>query len=212
MDQNNEGIFKQIGQLSFDLFTILLQLQAVCKYFPDWHREESVKELTICYYRILYKVVRDKPSVKRHITRCVDCGIYFITDPRNKDRADLRCPFGCRDAHRRRCSNERSTVYYQTANGKYKKRLLNQRRCRRSEAPSVVSARVEDARIAFQDADVGLSVPFLVYLQSVARVVEGRAISLAAIRMAVRKILRQHSIDLPVSLHYSDGRHVHIPP
>ena len=201
-----------MGQLSLDLLTILLKLQAVYKYFPDWHREEAVKGLTNRYYRILYNVVRDKPSVKRRITRCVDCGIDFITDPRNKGRSDLRCPFGCRDAHRRRCSNQRSTGYYQTARGKFKKRLLNQRRCRRDEATSAVPARVEEARLSVQDADGGLRVPFLVYLQSVVRVIEGRAISLAAIRMAVRTILRQHSIDLQGSFHYSDGRHVHIPP
>ena len=212
MNQNNKGILKQIGQLSLDLFSILLQLQTVYKQFPDWHREESVKELTNRYYRVLHDVVRDRPSVKRRITRCVDCGIDFITDPRNKGRSDLRCPFGCRDAHRRRCSNERSTAYYQTERGKFKKRVLNQRRCRGNGVTSVGPARAEEARVSVQEGDGELSVPFLVYLQSVARVVEGRAISLAVIRMAVRKILRQHSIDLPVSLHYSDGRHVHIPP
>jgi hypothetical protein len=40
----------------------------------------------------------------------------------------LRCPFGCRGHHRRQCSCQRSTAYYQTAAGKAKKKRLNARR------------------------------------------------------------------------------------
>jgi hypothetical protein len=40
----------------------------------------------------------------------------------------LRCPFGCRQHHRRQRSNERSTAYYQTPAGKRKKKRLNARR------------------------------------------------------------------------------------
>jgi hypothetical protein len=40
----------------------------------------------------------------------------------------LRCPFGCRQHHRRQCSCRRSTAYYRTAAGKTKKKRLNARR------------------------------------------------------------------------------------
>ena len=48
---------------------------------------------------------------------------------------DLRCPFGCRQHHRRQRSNQRSTAYYQTAAGQWKKKRLNSRRqCRPDDA------------------------------------------------------------------------------
>jgi hypothetical protein len=42
----------------------------------------------------------------------------------------LRCPFGCRKAHRRKRSLERSTAYYQTEIGKMKKKQQNGKRRR----------------------------------------------------------------------------------
>lgn len=62
------------------------------------------------------------------LKRCKHCRIYFITDPRNRSRNDLGCPFGCRDAHRKASSNKRSSQYYQTDEGKQKKKQLNDRR------------------------------------------------------------------------------------
>jgi len=62
---------------------------------------------------------------------CTDCGIRFLTHPRNVRRKNLRCPFGCRKHHRRQRSNERSRAYYQTPAGKKAKHLLNLRRERK---------------------------------------------------------------------------------
>jgi hypothetical protein len=47
------------------------------------------------------------------LARCRHCGIYFPTHRRNAGRRDLGCLFGCRDAHRRRASTQRSVAYYQ---------------------------------------------------------------------------------------------------
>jgi chromatin remodeling complex protein RSC6 len=66
---------------------------------------------------------------------CVHCGICFITDPRNAGRCDLRCPFGCREAHRKQCSTRRSVEYYRTEDGKEKKKLQNDKRTRSESAP-----------------------------------------------------------------------------
>ena len=63
---------------------------------------------------------------------CAHCEIRFLTHPRNVGRVDLRCPFGCREAHRRLRSRQRSVAYYQTAAGREKKRHLNTARKRRS--------------------------------------------------------------------------------
>lgn len=73
-------------------------------------------------------VLRDHPALKDCAVPCSHCAIRFLTHPRNVRRIDLRCPFGCRQHHRREQSNRRSTAYYQTKKGKQLKSELNQRR------------------------------------------------------------------------------------
>lgn len=62
------------------------------------------------------------------VAHCIDCGIRFLTHPRNAGRRNLRCPFGCRQHHRRQRSNQRSAAYYRTATGRRLKKHLNGRR------------------------------------------------------------------------------------
>ena len=66
------------------------------------------------------------------MTHCVHCQIRFLTHPRNAGRRDLRCPFGCRDHHRRQRSSQRSTAYYQTTRGRRERKRLNVARLCRS--------------------------------------------------------------------------------
>jgi hypothetical protein len=70
----------------------------------------------------------DKPHLRPYLTRCKHCRILFITDPRNRERSDLGCPFGCQEAHRKKRSTERSTAYNRTQSGKQKKKSRNQKR------------------------------------------------------------------------------------
>lgn len=72
--------------------------------------------------------MQSHPELHGCVVSCVVCGIRFLTHPRNAGRRDLRCPFGCRQQHRRKCSCQRSTAYYRTAVGKTKKKRLNARR------------------------------------------------------------------------------------
>jgi len=72
--------------------------------------------------------LKSDTDLQKRVAHCVHCGIRFLTDPRCAYRTDLRCPFGCRQHHRRQRSNERSTAYYQTPSGRSKKELLNTRR------------------------------------------------------------------------------------
>ena len=58
----------------------------------------------------------------------VSLPILFFTHPRNAGRTDLGCPFGCRQAHRRKSSTYRSTEYYRSDEGKQKKEELNKAR------------------------------------------------------------------------------------
>ena len=59
---------------------------------------------------------------------CCHCGIRFLTHPRNANRRNLRCPFGCREHHRRQQANERSKKHYRTDSGRKNKKLLNGKR------------------------------------------------------------------------------------
>jgi hypothetical protein len=80
------------------------------------------------YQAALHSVLASHPELSACAVHCVHCGIRFLTHPRNARRVDLRCPFGCQGHHRRQCSSQRSTAYYQTACGKAKKKRLNARR------------------------------------------------------------------------------------
>jgi len=72
------------------------------------------------------------PELRRCLVGCAHCGIHFLTHPRCAGRTDLRCPFGCRQHHRRQRSSQRSAAYYRTPGGKAKKERLNRLRYRRS--------------------------------------------------------------------------------
>jgi hypothetical protein len=87
-----------------------------------------VAALVLEYYVLLRSVLRTKPRLRQCLVRCGHCGIFFLTDPSNGGRKNLGCPFGCREAHRRRQSTIRSVAYYQDPRGKGKKRDLNQKR------------------------------------------------------------------------------------
>lgn len=72
--------------------------------------------------------MRERPDLAKCAVACCQCGIRFFTHPRNARRADLRCPFGCRQHHRRQLANARSRKYSRTARGARNKKLLNGRR------------------------------------------------------------------------------------
>jgi hypothetical protein len=126
------------------------------------------------------------------VTRCRHCGIFFLTDPRNAGRQDLRCPFGCKEAHRKRRSTERSVEYYGTDEGKVKKKVQNDRRsqaeARVSHPAEVVpSLQVEREGIRLDTAIVG-------YVGLVTSLIEGRRVSEEEIVEMLLRALRQHSI------------------
>ena len=75
-------------------------------------------------------MLRDRPDLQHCVVQCCHCGIRFFTHPRNAGRWNLRCPFGCRQHHRRRRANARSREYYRTHSGKRKKKRLNGKRSR----------------------------------------------------------------------------------
>lgn len=134
----------------------------------------------LSYYVVLRSVLRLKPWLRKCLARCRHCGIFFLTDPRNAGRQDLRCPFGCSRAHRKQQSTERSVAYYQQPEGKVKKQALNARR-RKSPRPPELSSPVPPEVRAF-----------LQYLCVMLGLIEGRPVQPWEVMAMLERTMRQH--------------------
>lgn len=142
---------------------------------------------------LLRSLLRAKPHVRACLTRCGQCGIFFLTHPRNAGRHDLRCPFGCREAHRKQASGQRSAAYYRGSEGQRKKSELNQRRprqyCPPTPAPNPPPTRPPKKR-----RPPRWNPRMVEYVRMVASLIEGRRVSRSQVwRMLARK-LRQHTL------------------
>ena len=137
------------------------------------------------------------------------CGIRFLTDPRNAWRRNLRCPFGCRQHHRKQRSNQRSTAYYQTAEGKVKKEIQNAKRkaargdqqscCPQEDKPQPSPEILpEGIQLVLDELvltpDIVKSSPTLGYLTTVIRLIEGRPLRQNDLVAHLLEALRQHSM------------------
>ena len=143
--------------------------------------------LVLAYCVLLRSVLRIHPRLRRCLTRCRHCRIFFLTDPRNAGRRHLGCPFGCREAHCRRESHQRSSAYYRDEPGKLKKRLLN---ARRTQPPATVS------RPAAPPPAEALPWPhpILAYVRLLVRLIEGRPITLDEVLEMLTRAVRQHTM------------------
>jgi hypothetical protein len=147
-----------------------------------------VAALVLEYYLLLRSVLRAKPFLRACQTRCGHCGIFFLTDRRNAGRQDLRCPFGCREAHRKQQSTRRSVAYYRDPQGRKKKSDLNQRRAKASAARPAAGACVPKPGLAqWNEAMVE-------YVQMVSSWIEGRRVSRKEILEMLARVLRQHTM------------------
>jgi hypothetical protein len=163
----------------------------------------------------------------------VDCGIRFLTHPRNAGRRNLRCPFGCREHHRQQCSSQRSTAYYRTATGKAKKKRLNARRQARQVPPAAPpqpdcaapgtspgDPTIEPLSTTFElrldgvvldEASVSNS-PMLPYVRMVVSLIEGVEFTCGEVVHLLRQAMRQHSIGVRRRIDYLLGfLHQHPP-
>jgi hypothetical protein len=137
------------------------------------------------YYVVLRSVLRSRPDLRRCLKRCRHCRIFFLTHPRNAGRNDLRCPFGCRQAHRKQRSSERSVAYYATAEGKAKKQMQNGKRIQGKTRAETNPPAME--AVGFDPRIVG-------YVALVASLIEGRRVSEAEILQMLVRAMRQHSM------------------
>lgn len=145
-------------------------------------------------------MLREKPQLRQCRTRCRHCDIIFITDPRNAKRSDLYCPFGCREAHRKRCSTERSVAYYRTDAGKFKKGLQNGKRKRAEPTPERDKRPEEEEKPSEKDMSggaldgSGFDAGMVSYLRMVTSLIEGRRVSRDEIVEMLARVLRQHGM------------------
>ncbi len=133
--------------------------------------------LVLEYYLLLRSILKAKPQLRARLTRCRHCGIFFLTHPRNHGRKDLGCPFGCKEAHRKHRSTQRSVAYYREPEGKIKKAIQNGKRRARAPADSLPcpGSTLEHVRI-------------------VVSLIEGRRVSRQEILEMLARVLRQHSM------------------
>ena len=146
------------------------------------------------YYVVLRSVIRHKPQLRRCLSRCRHCGIFFLTHPRNVGRRDLGCPFGCQAAHRKQSSTARSVAYYRDEVGKEKKRTQNGKRRQdpgRADPPRRVTIGPDEGER--QQPPIQAN-PVLGYIRMVVSLIEGRRVSQDEIVEMLTRAVRQHSI------------------
>jgi hypothetical protein len=117
----------------------------------------------------------------------------------------LRCPFGCREAHRKQRSTRRSTAYYRTQEGKSKKSLQNGRRGRPTER--------EPEELSRPETGTGdWNVRMVEHVRVVAGLIEGRRVGLDEILEMLSRALRQHSLGRVRRIDYIVGQLNKAPP
>lgn len=163
------------------------------------------------YYASVEAVLRERPELARRHSTCAVCGIPFFCDPRNVGRTDLRCPIGCREAHRKAQSTKRSVAYYRTDKGRDKKKTLNGRRYESLCGPT--SAIATPARpAALRMSGPSIVTLLLPHLCMVLTLIEGRVVTENELRPVLERISRQRRTDFRFRQWYLIPRHTEPPP
>jgi hypothetical protein len=151
-------------------------------------------------------VLKEKPHLRKCLTRCRHCQILFFTHPRNAGRNDLGCPFGCREVHRRNSAIKRSIEYYKSPEGKIKKQYLNARRTQQGTSENSPTESKEE-ELPPKVCETPLDEPTIKYLQTVTSLIEERAVGLDEILCMVHRILRQLIMGKRKKMVYRDKYH-----
>lgn len=172
-----------------ELWAFAIRIAEHFTFRADWYRQGTAAALVLEYYYVLRSVLRAKPELRACRTQCRHCHIFFLTHPRNvRQRRQMRCPFGCRQAHRKRESVRRSVAYYRDPDvGKQKKAALNQRRHRAGQTVSRATSAAA--------AGSGKKAPVIVdHVRMVVSLIEGRPIRRWQVLRMLATVLRQHTI------------------
>lgn len=172
-----------------------IKIQEHFQFEPGWYCGGEVRGLVLQYYVVVRSVLRAKPCLRRCLTRCRECRIFFLAHPRNSGRRDLRCPFGCQQAQRKRRSTERSVEYYRTAEGKFKKKIQNDKRDRGEAKADCADSQSGQNVVRFDRYMVR-------HVRIVTSLIEGRRVSLSEILEMLARAVRQHSMVGRRRIHY----------
>ena len=148
----------------------------------EWYKKGQIKKLYDLYKELLDSLSFPKSLI---LTKCCQCHIVFPTSSSNRGRTDLRCPFGCRQKHKKKKSNERSKAYYQTPEGKVKKQEQNSKRKTASQGE-----KAQKAKPAHKDLFNFLSLLF--------SLIVGQEIKINELQKLIAKALkdlRQHPLE-----------------
>jgi hypothetical protein len=171
---------------------LIIEIQKYFQFGPGWYRRRGeIRDLVLQYYFVLQSVLRAKPCLRQCLTRCRHCRIFFLTHPSNAGRRDLGCPFGCRDEHRMRHSSKRSTEYYRTAEGKFKKRMQNSKRTKVAAKESLPG---QGKAAALEPHETSFNAHMVDYLRMATSLIEGRPVSTAEILEMLSRAMRQHGL------------------
>lgn len=148
----------------------LVTLRMVHVWKRNWYKKEDVREYISNYYGKIRKIIQAANRRYWELTRCAGCGLYLLTSCSNRGRKDIRCPFGCRECHKKEASKDRSTAYYETDQGIIKRQKQNEKRDRRASKRFVNAKKSEPSSEEEKGSFVG-HVRFIVSL------IDGRFIS-----------------------------------
>ena len=140
-----------------------------------------MRDLVRSYYAQIRSLLRERPDLRSYLKHCRHCGILFFTDPRNAGRDDLRCGFGCREAHRRRNGARRTAAFYREH--PEKKRHQNRQRYLRTAQTGPESAAEPTGEPP---------APIVRHVRVILSLVEGRRVGLEEIIALLAKKGRQH--------------------
>jgi len=169
-----------------------------------WHRGDlGVALIAAAYLLVLIVAIRLVPGLRQRCTRCVECTIPFVTAVTNQGRQDLRCPMGCRERHRRKHSSVRGTAYYQTPQGKIKKKQQNDSRLRANEPDAAIKQSSATAAPSHPAVGPSREIELLSYLQMLVGAIERRRVEPGEIQALwewIKRGLRQHPFENPAAM------------
>ena len=168
----------------------LVKLRMVHEWQKDWYKKQDVREYISVYYKKIRNIIKTVNHRYWELTRCADCGIYLITSCSNQGRKDIRCPFGCREKHKKEASNNRSIAYYETEQGQLKKQIQNANRYCHSKG---TSEKTEKEKSPSEEKG-----SFVGYVRFIVSLIEERFISWKEIKnilLEYFKKWRQHPLE-----------------
>jgi hypothetical protein len=154
-----------------------------------------VRGLVLSYYAQIRLLLCERPDLRLCLKRCRHCGILFFTDPRNANREDLFCGFGCRMACHRQRDIRRSVAYYR--DHPEKKRRQNRRRY-------LLAGRTESKNDSKPSVEAVALV--VLHVRLIVSLIERRPVSLDEIQRMLAKKARQHRMGGKPEVSYGGRR------